>query len=433
MAKNLKELLLDIPEEQREDYLADPANRAEIERAVSSGNAAPAGAEVGSRADGTSRADGAVPDEYRGAPEAASDEDYGGAGYYGGYAAKEYGYSPSPAVAAARAALAKLNEPSAYSSQWQEKLSAAVSRILDRKPFSYDYSSDPVYIAYGNEYRRLGRNAAEDAVGRAAAYTGGYSNSYAASAGAAAYGRYISELTDRIPELYAAALKRYDSETAGEYENVGMLRALENDRYSRYKDEREYLADRLNDEISADIRRYSAEDDARYRAGSLAQKREQAENELRFKAAAAENELKFKASEAEKERAFKAGESAADRAYSAEKQKSELAYKTFSDALKYGVPTAETEDERGTEVTVKPLNTVKREFYSLLTSQGSAIAFSYIDGLVSGGKLSIQAARSVLAECGALDEYLAKKRGADNGSERKGGGKNAALTDNSLN
>lgn len=95
-----------------------------------------------------------------------------------------------------------------YSSQVDE----ALSRILDRQPFSYDINADALYKQYADRYQRQGEKAMRDTIGKASAMTGGYGNSYAATAGAQAYQDYLQGLNDRIPELEGAALDRYNAE-----------------------------------------------------------------------------------------------------------------------------------------------------------------------------------------------------------------------------
>ena len=95
-----------------------------------------------------------------------------------------------------------------YSSQVDE----ALSRILDRQPFSYDINADALYKQYADRYQRQGEKAMRDTIGKASAMTGGYGNSYAATAGVQAYQDYLQGLNDRIPELEGAALDRYNAE-----------------------------------------------------------------------------------------------------------------------------------------------------------------------------------------------------------------------------
>ena len=94
---------------------------------------------------------------------------------------------------------------------------------LQREAFSYDPNEDPVYRAYRRQYTRLGKLAMEDTVGKAAALTGGYGNSYAETAGQQAYGQYLQKLGDTIPTLYSAAYDRYLAEGEALYDELARM------------------------------------------------------------------------------------------------------------------------------------------------------------------------------------------------------------------
>ena len=87
-----------------------------------------------------------------------------------------------------------------------------LNEYLSRGPFKYDVNSDALYQQYKNQYMRQGNLAMRDTIGQASALTGGYGNSYAESAGQAAYNQYLGALNDKIPELYQLAYDRYDRE-----------------------------------------------------------------------------------------------------------------------------------------------------------------------------------------------------------------------------
>ena len=110
----------------------------------------------------------------------------------------------------------------------------------DRPQFSYDPENDEVYKAYRNRYMREGQRAAENAIGSAAAATGGRPSSYAATAAAQAGGYYGAQLSDKIPELYDAAYSRYrdqqnryDSDRAFAYRQHMDTVSHNDDMYSR--------------------------------------------------------------------------------------------------------------------------------------------------------------------------------------------------------
>lgn len=155
------------------------------------------------------------------------------------------------------------SRPGAYSSKWRDALDSAIGRILSRPDFSYDLGSDPLYRQYRESYGNQGRQAMMDTLGQAATLTGGYGNSYAQVAGQQAYGSYLQQLNDRIPELYQLALDRYTRQGQDLYDQAALLGDQEQRDYSRYQDaynawsqEREYLAGRYDTQRDFDYGAY---------------------------------------------------------------------------------------------------------------------------------------------------------------------------------
>lgn len=91
-------------------------------------------------------------------------------------------------------------------------LQGIVDKINNRGEFSYDMNADALYQQYKNQYMNLGNLAMQDTIGQASAMTGGYGNSYASTAGNQAYQSYLTQLNDKMPELYQMALDRYNAE-----------------------------------------------------------------------------------------------------------------------------------------------------------------------------------------------------------------------------
>lgn len=103
--------------------------------------------------------------------------------------------------------------------------------VAPEKPtFSYNVESDPVYQAYRKQYTREGDRATQDALGAAAAATGGIPSSYATAAATQAGDYYASQLTDKVPELYQQAYNRYVNE-------LNQWNADRNFGYGQYVDE----------------------------------------------------------------------------------------------------------------------------------------------------------------------------------------------------
>ena len=171
----------------------------------------------------------------------------------------EGGYTPGSAVQQAQAYLNQVQSrrPGEYQSQWDGELTELYNRIANRKPFSYDIGTDPVYQQYREQYQRQGRLAMQDTMGQAAALTGGYGSTYGEQVGQQAYNAYLQNLNDVVPDLYNAAYNRYRDEGTDLYNQYGLLSDRENQAYSRYRDAvNDYYAD-LSDARSAYDSAYS--------------------------------------------------------------------------------------------------------------------------------------------------------------------------------
>lgn len=171
----------------------------------------------------------------------------------------EGGYTPGSAVQQAQAYLNQVQSrrPGSYESQWDGELTELYNRIANRKPFSYDLGTDPVYQQYREQYQRQGRLAMQDTMGQAAALTGGYGSTYGEQVGQQAYNAYLQNLNDIVPDLYNAAYNRYRDEGTDLYNQYGLLSDRENQAYSRYRDTvNDYYSD-LSDARSAYDSAYS--------------------------------------------------------------------------------------------------------------------------------------------------------------------------------
>ena len=182
-------------------------------------------------------------------------------------------YRESSTVRAANDALNKqlAQKPGAYQSQWQTQLNDTMGRIMNRDKFSYDVNGDALYQQYKDKYIQQGKMAMQDTMGQAAAMTGGYGNSYAASVGNQAYQASLQQLNDVIPELYQMAYDRYAQEGQDLLNQYGLLSDRENTDYGRYRDkvsdfntERDYLAGRYDSERSFDYSKYTDKRDFDY-------------------------------------------------------------------------------------------------------------------------------------------------------------------------
>ena len=102
-----------------------------------------------------------------------------------------------------------------------------LNEFLKSDGFAYDVNGDELYRKYRDRYEREGRLAMKDAMGKAAALTGGYGNTYAETAAAAVRDEYAARAADKIPELYSLALERYRMNRDGAKDKYETLFARE--------------------------------------------------------------------------------------------------------------------------------------------------------------------------------------------------------------
>lgn len=132
-----------------------------------------------------------------------------------------------------------------FSFSKQGDLDSVYGNIKNYQPFSYDVNSDALYQQYANQYIQQGKMAMQDTIGQASAMTGGYGNSYAATAGNQAYQGYLQQLNDKVPELYQLALNKWQMGKDDLYDQYGLLLKEYEREYGLYSDEYNRLLDQL--------------------------------------------------------------------------------------------------------------------------------------------------------------------------------------------
>lgn len=128
------------------------------------------------------------------------------------------------------------NKPGQYQSNYQSTLDGLLDKIVNQKDFSYDFNADALYQNYKNQYMQQGKQAMLDTQAAASALTGGYGSSYATSAGSQAYQQYLTQLNDKIPELYNLALQKYQMDTEKLYNQYSAVGQQEDRSYGQYRD-----------------------------------------------------------------------------------------------------------------------------------------------------------------------------------------------------
>lgn len=180
-------------------------------------------------------------------------------------AAQPANYTPSQAVLDAQAALQNLqtSKPQGYTSKYQDQMDALLQQIQNPGQFKYEFNGDNLFKMYADEYTQRGKQASLDAMGQAAALTGGYGNSYAQLAGNQAYDQYLTQLYDKGLELRDRAYQQYVDDKNRLYDQYGLLNTAEQNDYNRYRDtvgdwnnELRYLTDLYNNERNYDYNQY---------------------------------------------------------------------------------------------------------------------------------------------------------------------------------
>jgi hypothetical protein len=150
----------------------------------------------------------------------------------------------------------------AYSNQ--SDLDAIMNKILNREEFSYDFNGDALYQQYKDKYIQQGKMAMQDTMGQAAAMTGGYGNSYAATAGNQAYQAHLQNLNDVIPELAQMAYDKYlqeEQRMLNQYSLLSDDRNMEygmwGDKYNQLVADRDYSANEANNAYAKDYGEWS--------------------------------------------------------------------------------------------------------------------------------------------------------------------------------
>ncbi len=162
-----------------------------------------------------------------------------------GYTVAPYDPTTNRAYQQAMAALDKAyaNAPT-YTPSYDAEIQRIYSEIVNRGKFNYDLLSDPLYQQYREQYVNQGNMAMMDAMGQAAALTGGYSSSYSQAVGQQQYNNYLNQLNQMVPEFYDRAFGYWQAQGQDLYNQYGLVSDMRDTEYGRYRDE---VSDYWND------------------------------------------------------------------------------------------------------------------------------------------------------------------------------------------
>ena len=156
------------------------------------------------------------------------------------------------------------NKPQTYSSKYGAQLDNLLNQITNPSQFKYEFNGDNLFKTYADLYTQKGKQASMDAMGQAAALTGGYGNTYAQQVGNQQYQQYLLNLYDRGMDLYDRAYQRNRDQIGDNLNAYNAVNAADQTQYGRYRDtvgdwqnERDYYTNAYNTERQADIDQYN--------------------------------------------------------------------------------------------------------------------------------------------------------------------------------
>ena len=124
--------------------------------------------------------------------------------------------------------------------RYQQMIQQMSDRLLNQEAFSYDPYQDPLYQLYAQQYTSGGQSAMQNTLAQIAARTGGLASSYAGTAAQNAYNGYMTQLANKIPELYQMAYGMYRDRQNDMRDNLSLLQNLSDADYNRYANERNF-------------------------------------------------------------------------------------------------------------------------------------------------------------------------------------------------
>lgn len=127
-------------------------------------------------------------------------------------------------------------KPGAYQSRYSGMLDNIMQQINNPKEFKYEFNGDNLFRGYADLYNQYAKQGMQDAMGQAAALTGGYGNSYAQAVGQQQYQQAMLPLYDKGLELYDRAYQGYRDRIGDKYNRYNLLANADQTDYGRYRD-----------------------------------------------------------------------------------------------------------------------------------------------------------------------------------------------------
>ena len=132
--------------------------------------------------------------------------------------------------------------------QWQAELDNIMNQIMNREKFSYDMNGDAMYQQYADMFQNQANLGMMNAMGQAAAMTGGYGSSYGQMVGQQAFAQQMQGLNEVGMDLYGQALNQYMMEGDQLAQQYAMLAEREAQAYNRGLDQRNFEYQQMLDD-----------------------------------------------------------------------------------------------------------------------------------------------------------------------------------------
>lgn len=147
-----------------------------------------------------------------------------------------------------------------YDSRYDDVMQGLLDKIMNGGKFDYDINGDTTFQTYKNTAERSARMAAEDALARANAASGGYGNTYSQAMANQQYNAEMQRVADVVPELEDRAYTRWQNDKNDTMNQYSLAADADSRDYARWNDSlnrglNEYSM--LDNESQQDYQRYN--------------------------------------------------------------------------------------------------------------------------------------------------------------------------------
>ncbi len=154
----------------------------------------------------------------------------------GGQTPGSFQYAPPPALFNYGKDAPVYQGTGDYTNQYTDQQKKFMEDITNYKPFEFDADTNPQMQAYTKQYAREGNRAMQDTLGTLSSMTGGMPSTAAMSAAGQANDYYMSQLNDKLPQIYESEYNKYLSDFGMIMNKAGYVNEREQVDYSRYWD-----------------------------------------------------------------------------------------------------------------------------------------------------------------------------------------------------